>query len=125
MGALAILKCAQYGHLNPQVEQIPCHNGSLTIIAHNNSLTIVDPGFLGQRISAPTWVEYTLIPLLLKKYGHTTIAHLIILQPTIITFEALDALSNHAIIETLYIPSWQGTYKPLHNFPEQTAAGLL
>ena len=48
------------------------------------------------------------MPHLAKKYGTTTIDHLIILQPNKIIFDALIALQEKIIIKKIYLVMWEG-----------------
>lgn len=90
-------------------ETIACNGGQVTILRTKNKTAVIDQGFVGKKISAPSWVEYTLIPEIIKKTGSNTIDHLIVLQPGIMTFRALEKLSGTMNIGTLYLPAWKGT----------------
>ena len=85
-------------------------NGEHVVIARTNNKTIVcDPGFIGKKISAPSWVEYTLVPEIIKKTGGNVVDYLIVLQPGIMTFRAVEKLCSLMNIKNLYLPVWQGT----------------
>lgn len=90
------------------ITQIPCHKGILTLIAAKNQLILIDPGALGQCISAPTWVEFTLAPTIINLTGKTTLDHVIIMQPSQMSFEALAILCNVITIKNIYMPFWKG-----------------
>lgn len=92
---------------NHAIIEIPCNNGFVTILKTSDQLILIDPGFIGQRTSATSWVSYTLIPSIIKATGSTVIDHCIILQPNILVFEALEQLSTKIVIRKLYIPYWQ------------------
>ena len=83
------------------IKNIKCNKGHVTFIYDNGKTTIIDPGYIGQRISAPSWVQYTLIPEIIKSSGATTIDHLIVLQPGKITFDAIKQLSQSIIIKNI------------------------
>ncbi len=85
-----------------------CNNGAVTIVACNNKITLIDPGVIGRRISAPSWCEYKLMPYLAKTYGTTTIDHLIIMQPNKVIFDALSELIEKITICHICIPVWEG-----------------
>jgi len=91
------------------VEQIPCNKGHVTIIKNDKHIILIDPGFIGQRINAPSWTEYTLIPNMIKTLGARTIDHCIILQPGKLTFDALQILCSKAQVKNLYLVVWEGT----------------
>lgn len=96
-------------NVETRIEQLPCANGTLHIVKTDNKLIIIDPGCLGRYISAPSFVQYTLIPHIIQTYGTNTIDHLILLQPGKLTFDATDTILQKAFIKHLYIPYWQGT----------------
>lgn len=89
-------------------EQIPCNNGIVTLIKTGGNNIVIDPGCIGRRLSAPSWVEYSFAPLLIKKTGKNCIDHLIVLQPGIITFNYLEKLCSIMTIKNLYLPYWDG-----------------
>lgn len=96
-----------------QLEEIDCNQKKVTIIYTEKKITVIDPGVIGRRISARSWLEYTLMPHLVKQYGITTIHNFIILQPNKTIFDALHSLLEKITIENVYIISWQGKI-PLH-----------
>ena len=95
-------------HSALSIDTIECNKGSVHLIQHHKQLIIIDPGVIGRRLSASSWCEHTLMPTLAKKYGATTIDHLIILQPNRIIFDALANLQEKICIKNIYIPFWQG-----------------
>jgi hypothetical protein len=97
----------------------------ITTVQTNNTIIVVDPGLLGQRVSAQQWVEYTLIPTLVKQYGRSTIDHLIVLQPTTLLFATLEKLAHHCRIKNIYIPLWQGTPKRSYMYNYHNAMNAL
>ena len=90
------------------VQALDCHKGQVTLIYAHNQLALIDPGVIGQRISAPNWCEYTLMAHLAKEYGTTKIDYLIALQPNGVLFEALTHLLDKIKIEKIYLPTWAG-----------------
>ena len=111
--ALFILCCGYiyltHSNNRTYMESIACNRGSITLIHHNNTVTIIDPGVIGQSIAAPTWVEYTLMPAITKITGRTTIDHLILMQPGSMLFQAIATLAQKMIIKNTYLTCWQGT----------------
>lgn len=95
-------------HWAPCIQTVACNKGETTLI-YQKQLVLIDPGFIGQRLSAPNWCEYTLMPYLAKEYGTTTIDHFIVLQPNGIIFDALARLLEKITIKKIYMPVWQGT----------------
>lgn len=90
------------------ITKIPCNKGHVTLIKKNNAVTLIDPGFIGQRISMPSWIEYSLRPELIKKIGSTHIDHLFVLEPGKITFEAIELLCKKLTIKNVYLILWEG-----------------
>jgi hypothetical protein len=87
---------------------IPCYGGELTLLCQNGKTVLIDPGYIGRRISAPSWVSYTLTPTLISKTGRLTIDHLILLKPSIMTFEGIYALYETIKVHNLYVPYMYG-----------------
>lgn len=91
------------------VTRVAYNNDELPILHYAQKTVVIDTGIMGKRASAVSWVNYTLIPELIQKTGRLTIDHLIVMQPSIRTFEALVALSTKVQINTIYLPVWTGT----------------
>lgn len=90
-----------------QISNITCFEKEITLISANKKHVFIDPGYLGRRISAPSWVSYNLVPTLVKS-GISQLDHVIILKPSAMTFRALNALCHKIDINNLYIVSWTG-----------------
>ena len=69
---------------------------------------LIDPGYLGSRTSSPSYVQYTLIPALIKNAGTMTIDVLVVLKLTMTTLAALETMANHLTIHTIYLPALNG-----------------
>lgn len=93
----------------PIITEIPCNTGHVTLIRTGGTTTLIDPGVIGKRISASSWVDYTLIPTIVQTTGSTTIDHVIALQPGICTFDALERLCNGTNVKHLYLVAWDGS----------------
>jgi len=52
---------------------IPCNRGEVTVNVDNGKVTLFDPGVIGQRKSAYSWMMYTLLSEIVGKTGYTTI----------------------------------------------------
>jgi hypothetical protein len=89
------------------IKKIPCNNGFVTVINAFNSITVIDPGVIGQRISK-SWIEYTLIKELIQNFGTTKIDHLIVTKPGILTFDYCSQLCRLANVSSLYLVVWHG-----------------
>lgn len=89
-------------------QSLPCAKEALHIIKQNSTLIIVDPGCLGRYISAPSFVQYILVPHIIQQFGTHTIDHLVLLKPGKLTFDAVLTLMQRATVKHIYIPLWQG-----------------
>lgn len=87
---------------------MPCHHGSITIIRAHNTTIVIDPGYIGSRLSASSWISYTFMPELIAHTGSLTIDHLIFLKPTTMTCTAITTLLDVATVNHIYIPTMQG-----------------
>ena len=87
---------------------LPCAQESLHIIKHNTKLVVIDPGCLGRYLSAPSYVQYTLVPHIIQKFGTHTIDHLVLLKPGKLTFDAVLTLMQRATVKHIYLPLWEG-----------------
>ena len=108
-------------HQQILVETVPCNAGAITMVHDTNHLVIIDPGVICQRISAQSWIQYTLIPHIIKTTGKTSIDHLILLQPNKTTFEAITKLCKQFTVKKLYLVYWKGNI----TFPERKSLRTL
>ena len=93
------------------IHTIDCNGKPLTLITSSRDTMIIDTGTLGHKISMPSWVEYSLIPLLAQQYGINSIDHLVILKPGKVIFDSVATLCLNARIKTIYIITWEGEAK--------------
>lgn len=109
-----------------EIKTIACNKGELTIIAGAHGCIVIDPGYLGQRIAAPSWIQYTFIPYIIKEFGSTTINHLIVLHPSGLVFQALERLCTKINIKNIYLVYWSGQMSPgsLRNYGKFKQAAL-
>jgi len=94
------------------VKQISCNNGAVTFLHHNGATALIDPGYMGQRVSAESWVQFTLLPEIIKSSGKTQIDQLIIMQPGKLTFDAATQLCKSIAIKYIYLTVFDGPMKP-------------
>jgi hypothetical protein len=92
----------------PTTITVPCNKGALTVLACNNQVVVIDPGYMGQRTCAASWAQYTLMPTIIQATGATTIDHLIVLQPGSMVFQALERLCITMGVKHIYLVVWQG-----------------
>jgi hypothetical protein len=93
----------------PVVHSLTCNKGSVIIIHQSNKTVLIDPGYIAQRASAVSWVQYTLVPYLIQMTGSLSLDYVIVLQPSSRTFEALAGLCTKAQVHTVYMPWWHGS----------------
>jgi hypothetical protein len=101
-----ILKYFPYSYNT--IEKIPCHKGEITLINHDNTLIMIDPGYLASRPSFESFIAYTLLPEIVQKTGKLTIDHVIIFKFNKRILDALQFLATKISIKNIYIPYWQG-----------------
>jgi len=104
MGTYALLACIQPTYLT---SALPCNRGVVTVIYDNGTVTVIDPGVIGQNRSAYSWIEYTLIPHITTTTGKTNIDHFIFLQQNKTISETLLKLAPEKIVKKIYIPEIQ------------------
>lgn len=92
----------------PPISQIAAPTGSVTLISHDGLLTLIDPGCLGRRISAPTWTRYQLTSSIIQMTGKTEIAQVLVLKCNKIAFDSLVQLCTEMRVGTVYLPPWEG-----------------
>lgn len=92
-----------------EYETLACNKGEISIIHDTNKVILIDPGVIGQRISAASWMEFTLIPHLISSSGVTTIDDLILLQPGAMLFQAIKTLLTKIKVKKIYLVYWKGS----------------
>lgn len=86
------------------IHSISCNNGILTLVNTYNKLFIIDPGVLGKKSSTAAWVEYNLVPWIIKSTGQTNVDGIIVQKPNKATFKAVNALCLSLSVGTVYLP---------------------
>lgn len=89
-------------------EKIPCHKGEITLINHNKTVTMFDPGYIASRPSYESFISYTLIPAIIEKTGKLEIDHIIIGKINKRIFDALQFLATKITLKNVYLPYWKG-----------------
>lgn len=93
------------------MKQLDYNGGHVTLVHSDGQTVVIDPGVIGRKPSASSWVQYTLAPEITSTTGKHAIDHLIIMQPSIRTFEAIEVLCRTMQINTIFLVSWNGTLK--------------
>ncbi len=91
------------------IHHIPFGNKHVTLIHAHNQNVLIDTGTIASRASAPSWINYTLIPYILQTTGSLQLDHIIITKPSTRIFEALTILCTKIKIKNIYLPYWKGT----------------
>jgi hypothetical protein len=87
----------------PQKFLITCIKKNALITSQKGTLSLIDYGALGEKKSASTWIQYTLLPQALKKGGSITFDLISCPYAQLTTLEALLALCNHAPIKKIIL----------------------
>ncbi|MFC1842595.1 hypothetical protein ACFLYU_02980 [Candidatus Dependentiae bacterium] len=118
LALLFALSCAYLKIINAPknfIKNIPCNGGDIVFIyddyKNHCKSVLIDPGFMGRRLSAPSFVQYTLMPEIIKTSGRTHIDRLIILQPGKITFDAITQLCKLITIKHIDLVVFDGKMK--------------
>lgn len=83
---------------------IPCNRGNVTIVRAGGKTALIDPGFIGQRKSALSWIEYTLPQALVTMIGSPAINHLVLLKSNTMTLKAITKLITLIPISAIHLP---------------------
>ncbi len=111
---------------SPILKTLGCNKGAINFIVTDKECVMIDPGYLGQRISTSSWIQYTLIPTIIKDFGRTTIDHCVILHPSGLVFQALERLCTKIQIKNIYLVCWFGdmSKKALRDYGKFKRAAL-
>ncbi len=90
------------------IEKIPCHKGEIILINRDNTLIMIDPGYLAYRPSFESFIAYTLLPEIVQKTGKLHIDHVIVFKFNKRILDALQFLATKMAIRNMYIPYWNG-----------------
>jgi len=102
------LKFFPYPQHSNNIVTIPCNKGAITLIQHDASLVMIDPGALASRPSYESFIAYTLIPNIIQTSGYLHIDHLVIFKLNKRILDALQFLASKVTIKNIYFPAWQG-----------------
>ena len=112
---------------------IACAHGNVSIIKEHKEILVSDDKSFGGHVSLESWLEYTLMPEIIKQTGATHIDHLIVSSSNARTFTALKNTLQRFCIRNLYLPGWQGripnhhyrTYRELKREAERQKCNLF
>lgn len=112
LGISCLTGCyAQYTQHPQSIVEIPCNNTLVYLVNIKNNTLLIDPGALGTVANPESWIEFTLMPAVIKNTGHTTIDQMIVLQPSQRTFKAITYCLD-SITKKIYMPFWNGDMNP-------------
>jgi hypothetical protein len=100
------LKFFPYSHNT--LEKITCNKGEIILINRDNTLIMIDPGYLASRPSFESFIAYTLLPEIIQKTGKLHIDHLIVFKFNKRILNALQFLAAKISVKNVYIPYWNG-----------------
>lgn len=92
-----------------EIQTLACNKGAVTLVHDAGTVVLIDPGVIGQRVSAQSWVEFTLLSHLVSSSGATVIDHVVLLQPGAMLFQAITTLLTKITVKKLYLVYWQGS----------------
>lgn len=108
-----VIFCAVYGYSYYKKQKtcvqmpIACSaHGAVTVIQVQGKLVVIDPGYIGARGSAASWLSYTMAPQIIKATGNASIDYLILLQPSFPLFIALSQLYSVMNVRTIFFVPW-------------------
>jgi selenophosphate synthase len=87
---------------------LSCVKKDMLLVRQDNQTILIDQGALCERANVSAWVQYHLVPDIIRATGSLTIDHFVIPRPTIRALEAAAALMQHAQVGTLYYPVIEG-----------------
>lgn len=75
----------------------------MSVIVADGKVVFIDPGYLGSLTGEGSWVEYTLVPEIIKKTGRLCVDHMFVLKVGKNTFRAIQLMAHKIVIKTLYV----------------------
>lgn len=94
-----------------QIKKIACGKAEIIALQSNKELILINPA-IPLKSNIQNWIEYTLLRELNQQFGTTTIDHVIITNPSILTFEYCSQLCKLTKVKKIYLPLWQGQNDP-------------
>lgn len=91
---------------------IDCGSQKISALKHNNQIVLFSTNPLARLKSPAQWVDYTLIPALVKNRGTTDIDHLILTMPGQKIFEIVTIMLSKVSIKNIYLIVWEGSLTP-------------
>lgn len=92
--------------------QVPMARGTVMIVKNMQEIIVIDDGTFARQVSLLSWLEYTLLPEIIRKTGATHIDHLVVASWNTRTLLALVDSIAKLRIKKIYLPSWTGYLPP-------------
>jgi hypothetical protein len=108
----------------PQKGSLTCSKKNLLITSQSGKVSVIDYGALGEKKSAGTWVQYSFLAEVLKRYGSVQFETVTCPYPNAQTIEALTALCRHARVKKITLthpPRKMKLYKERYALLEKAA----
>jgi len=106
------LSYCSYNRSDKSIWSIVTQSGKkLTVVNYPKKRLLIDQGALASTRNPLAWVNYTIIPELIKNQGLLEIDEIIILNPSTMLFKVLALLCNKMKIKIISMPSWKGSLK--------------
>ena len=113
IGCLIILVVLFYGICalsgTPEIvhSELACSKGIVSVIKDNSEVIVYEQNGFGRTATLESWLEYTLMPEVIKKTGKTSIDHFAVSSVNVRTLRAIKKFTSTVPVRTLYIPGWQ------------------
>ena len=88
-------------NITDSLETFENNNKKIIINYRDKKINLIDHGALGRSSSPNSWLEYNLIPHLIKKFGHADIHNLEINNVNLRTIKAIECLSQKTKINKI------------------------
>jgi len=106
LGVCALFFMCAYRVLSTRIQtiEVACGNKRVCAVAVNQALIVQDRGAFSTKKSGASWVQYTLLPELIKKLGSHTIEKVVVEESNGNSFAALKELCLHARVKKIVLP---------------------
>lgn len=111
---LALLFCCTTGYLaltQPKETEffLVCGKKKVSITVSPNAINVTDNGAFSSKLSSSSWVQYTLLPEIIKQTGRTVIDSVAVKRINTLSLEALSTLCEQTTIKTITLPYFSHT----------------
>lgn len=103
---IVILLLLKYNSIKNGIYTINRFNDNVYLLHSHNHTLLIDPGNIRATQNNGQWLDYTLLPYLIKKIGTPSIDSVIMLSISHANIEMLAAYLKKISIKTIYLPQW-------------------